>query len=114
MKLAQKLILPGENITINGPADFKSEFTDLGSIVSAAIPIILALAGFALFLYLVWGGFDYLTSMGDPKKAESGKTKITHALVGFFIIFAAYWIVQIIDKIFCLGVYSTCGSTPAP
>ena len=48
------------------------------------------------------GGFDYLTSLGDPKKAETGKTKITRAITGFIIIFAAYWITQAVA--FMLGL----------
>ncbi|MDX1372663.1 MAG: hypothetical protein R3321_09345, partial [Nitrososphaeraceae archaeon] len=56
--------------------------------------------------YLILGGFNYLTSMGDPKKAEQGKQRITYAILGFLIIFVSFWIVQIADYVFKLGVYS--------
>jgi hypothetical protein len=96
---------PGQPvIDITDPTGNK--FTNLASIVSAALPLIYAIAGLLLFAYLVWGGFNYLTSMGDPKKAESGKGKITNAIIGFVIIFVAYWLVQIVDYIFRLGIYS--------
>lgn len=102
--LAQVLNLPGNN-TINGPID-SGRFPNLASLVNNAIPLVFAVAGIFLFLYLVWGGFDFLTSMGDPKRAESGKGKITSAIVGFVIIFVAYWLVQVVDFIFKLGVYT--------
>lgn len=90
-----KVTLP-DGTVIDDPPGFKSDFTNLSSIVTNAIPLLFSVAGLILLAYLIWGGFDYLTSMGDPKKAEAGKTKITNAVIGFFIIFAAYWITQLI------------------
>lgn len=108
MELAQKLIIsvgPGQSYEVTGPLN-PTRFPNLSSVVSNFIPILFPIAGFILFIFLVWGGFDFLTSMGDPKKAEGAKNKITNALLGFVIIFAALIITQIIDKVFNLGVYS--------
>src|SRR3990170_4627244 len=99
--LTQSIVIPGVTGTIQGPLP-AGRFTNLASLVNNAVPLILALAGIALLLYLIWGGFDFLTSMGDPKKAEMGKTKITQAIIGFFIIFTSYWIVQLVDYLFGL------------
>lgn len=102
--LAQ-LTLP-DGTKFEDPPGLKPEFTNLSSVVTQAIPIVFSIAGILLLAYLVWGGFDYLTSMGEPEKAEQGKAKITNALIGFIIIFAAYWLVQIVDYIFGLRVYT--------
>lgn len=104
MKLAQAVKIPG-NQNITGPLP-EGRFTNLSSIITIALPLVFGIAGLFLFLYLLWGGFDYLTSMGDPKKAEAGKNKITNAIIGFVIIFASYWIVQLVDYIFKLGIYT--------
>lgn len=105
MLLAQDIQLPGGQ-SISGPLNRGSvQFTDLASVVNQAMTLIFPIAGLILFLYLIWGGFDYLTSMGDPKKAESGKAKITNAVIGFIIIFASYWIVQLLDYVLKLRVY---------
>ncbi len=105
MQLTQVLKLPGDSgESVTGPLPDK--FTNLASVVSNAIPFIFPIAGVILLLYLVWGGFDILTSMGDSKKVEAAKGKVTNAIVGFLIIFFAYWIVQILDNVFRLGVYS--------
>lgn len=71
----------------------------LADIITSLYPYIYALAGFALFLYLVIGGFEFLVSGGDQNKIQSGKSKITNALVGFLILFLAYWIVQLIGTV---------------
>src|SRR3989338_9613020 len=101
--LAQDIILPGTTSKIIGPlnkGDIK--FNSLADLINNAKDIMFAVAGILLLAYLIWGGFDYLLSMGDPKKAEMGKTKITQAIIGFFIIFAAYWIVQLVAFMFGL------------
>ena len=49
---------------------------------------------------LLAAGFTLLTSAGDAKKMEQGKSRLTNALIGFLIIFTAYWFTQIMGKIF--------------
>lgn len=79
-------------------------FTNLGDIISALLPYFYAFAGVGLLLLLIWGGFKYLTSAGDPKKTEGAKGTITAAVIGFAIVIAAYWLTQIVNYIFGLGV----------
>ncbi len=102
MKLAQNL----ENIQREALPEFafSGEQGTIGSIVSEFIKYLFPLAGILLLLYLVFGGFGLMTSGGDPKAVQSAKGKITNALVGFIIVFAAYWIVQILGTV--LGIES--------
>lgn len=76
------------------------KFANIGAILNAAIPFIFAFAGIGLLLMLLAAGFNFLTSAGDPKKLEAGKQRLTNAIVGFLIIFVAYWAVQIAGVIF--------------
>jgi hypothetical protein len=71
-------------------------------IVSALIPFIYVLAGLALLLMLIVGGFQLMMSAGDPKGVESGRNKVMYALIGFLIIFVSYWLVQILQVVFGL------------
>ncbi|HBL51955.1 MAG: hypothetical protein A3D24_00615 [Candidatus Blackburnbacteria bacterium RIFCSPHIGHO2_02_FULL_39_13] len=89
----------------NELATFNFSSGSIGDIISAIIPILFFIAGFILLLMIVLGGFGYMTSMGDPKAAESAKAKITHALTGFIIIFIAYWLVQILGMIFGIAQF---------
>jgi len=47
-----------------------------------------------------------MMSSGDEKEAEQGKNAITAAVIGFVIIFAAYWIVQIIEFITGVNIFN--------
>ena len=99
MSLFQPLILPGPgDTTISGPTGFV--FEDLGSIVSTLLgQYIFFFAGLILLFMLIMGGFQMLTSAGDPEKVKAGQGKITTGLIGFLIIFVAYWLMQIIEVV---------------
>jgi len=81
---------------------FKFVGGNIGDIVSELLKYLFPLAGLLVLLYLLLGGFQLMTSAGDPKKMQEAKGKLTNALVGFMIIFMAYWLVQIVGKI--LGI----------
>ena len=104
--LTQKLILPvgpgTPPIEIEGPAGLGDKFPNLAAIVNKLLPILFSAAGIILFFYLIAGGFDLLLSGGDPKKAEGAKGKITSAVVGFIIVFIAWWLTQLLSTIFGL------------
>lgn len=68
---------------------------NIGDIVSTALKFVFPAAGILLLVYLIFGGFSLMTSSGDPKAIQAAKGRITSALIGFIIVFAAYWIVQI-------------------
>ena len=72
----------------------------IGDIIGTIIPYIYTFAGILLLLYLIYGGFSYITSLGDPKGVEAAKGKITNALIGFFIVFFSYFIIQLIASVF--------------
>jgi hypothetical protein len=75
--------------------------TTLGGIISNILPNIYILAGIILFFLLVAGGLMFLISAGqeNPEGAAKGGQAVTAALIGFLIIFASYWIIQIIKVI---------------
>ena len=70
----------------------------LGDVISAILPNIFTIAGIFLFLLLLIGGFLFIHGAGqdNPEGASRGKQAITAALIGFLIIFASYWIMQIL------------------
>jgi len=47
---------------------------------------LLGLVGGLAVLFLVIGGFQYVTSGGNPSKAEAAKKTITYAIVGLILV----------------------------
>lgn len=83
---------------------FKFEGKNLTDVLSALLPYVFALAGLMLFGAIIWSGFQFLTSGGDPKKTEEAKGCLTSAVVGFAIIFLSWWAIQILQIIFHLNI----------
>lgn len=86
--------------SINLPTNLQN----LGGILTKILPYFYAFAGTGLLFFLILGGFKYLTSAGDPKKTESAKGTITAAVIGFVVIMVAYWLTQIVNFVFKLGM----------
>lgn len=72
----------------------------VGYIIEQAIIYLFIIAGIALLFYLIYGGFKLMTSGGDPAAMKEARAIITNAVVGFVIIFVAYWIIQAVGLIF--------------
>ena len=73
---------------------------DLGTLINRAFPFVFAFAGIGLLLMIISAGFTLMTSAGDAKKMEAGKGRLTFAIVGFLVIFTAYWVVQLLGIAF--------------
>jgi len=72
--------------------------TGLGKLFSVSLKITIIAGGIILLIYLLWGGFDYLTSEGDKEKLNNARHKIQYAIVGFFILFAALTIFTVVTS----------------
>lgn len=59
---------------------------------------ITSLAGIALFVMFIIGGFKYLTSGGDPKASEGAKNTMTYAFMGMALMGLAYLIFTILEN----------------
>ena len=97
---AQKLTISGQ--PIQGP--LSSDISTPANLINKIVYVfIIPLAGVILFLMLIWGGYDFLLSKGNPEKVKSARARITTALIGFVLLILAYLIVRIISMIFQVG-----------
>lgn len=99
----KKLIV--QRITINGnliEGPLKGIDT-LADLINIIVKFVYPFAGILLFIYLVWGGYDYLLSQGNPEKVKGAQGKLTSAIIGFVLLFISYILVRIIALIFGLN-----------
>lgn len=76
----------------------------LGSFVSKSFSAILLVAGLATFLYLVYGGIQWIMSGGDKGKLEEARNKITNGIIGLAIVASAWAVYLLIDYFFGIGL----------
>jgi hypothetical protein len=100
--LASAPVALAQTINILDP---DSPYTNLyalrpSSYVRTVILWLLGGSGIAAFLYLLIGGFQWITSSGDKDAAEKARKKIMFAVTGLAVVFSAYAIVFILRAVF--------------
>lgn len=83
-------------VTTDKPAYFNTP----GGILSRVLDFAFPLAGIILFVMIIWGGFEILSGATTPKAKDAGKQRVTNAVIGFILLFSAYWIAQLVEVIF--------------
>lgn len=82
----------GEGSCPNTLQDFAEVFLNI-------LEILIPLGGLVLFVMLLFGGFNFIFSGGDPRKVEGARNTITYAIIGMVLLAAAFFILQIIASI---------------
>ena len=68
-----------------------------GDLVNLAVRNLFPAASIILFFMVIYAGFKFLKD--ETKAKEEAKKIMKTAITGFIIMFAAYWIIQIIQVI---------------
>jgi len=58
--------------------------------IDDAVNIFIAIAATVALLMIVWGGFKYVTSKGDPSATAKARNTIIYAAVGLAICILAF------------------------
>src|SRR3989344_465021 len=72
--------------------------TSISGFIMKIINIALAVAGLIAVLFLIIGGFRYITSAGNEETAEQAKKIITNAIIGIVVIILSFVIVHVISN----------------
>lgn len=73
---------------------------DTSKILLAVFEIVLRLGTFIAIGYIIYGGFTYIISQGEPDKAKTAKSTIINALIGLVIALFATAIVNFVGNRF--------------
>ena len=73
---------------------------DASCVVTKVINFVFVLAAPICAIMVLWGGFQMMTSAGDPEKFSTGRKTIVYAAVGFFVVLLANSVATVIQSIF--------------
>ncbi len=73
-----------------------SSANDVPSLIEAIIYILLYIAAGLAVLFIIIGGYQYLTSAGNEEAAEKGKKTVINAVIGVVFIILAWVVVNVI------------------
>lgn len=85
-----------------------SDPSGISQYVSALITGAISIAGIIFLFLLAGSGIAMISGAGknDPQSVQKGKQTATSALIGFVVVFMAYWIVKLIERITGLNLIS--------
>jgi len=84
----------GDCLKLSDSTNVSEVYDNPAFLVNLLIGNLFVVAGIILFIFIIVAGFKFIT--GGKKGAEDAKNMITTAFIGFVIMFAAYWIMQIV------------------
>jgi TRAP-type C4-dicarboxylate transport system permease small subunit len=84
------------NIDLGGITPAPGAPGSIGELVTNLLGVILPLLTILFVVIIVYGGFTYMTSAGDPKKLDQARGILTNAVIGIAIVLFAFVIREII------------------
>ncbi len=69
---------------------------DFGKILLAVVEILLRVGALVAVGFVIYGGFQYITSQGEPDRASSARGTIINAIIGLVIAIIATTVVSFV------------------
>jgi hypothetical protein len=79
------------------PATISGGSYSLETVFGNIVGVIIPLTAIACFVFLVFAGFNFITSGADAKKVASAQSALTYAIFGMVVVLIAYLILQLIS-----------------
>lgn len=83
-------IAPSGKAAIDDPLGGKG----IQYLITAIFNIAYGIAGLVAVAYLIVGGYQFVTSSGNPDSATAAKSTITNAIIGLIIILVSYLVIR--------------------
>ena len=82
---------------------YQFKFVSIGQLINILIPAIIVFLGLAIFFFIIYGAFKYLTAGGNKDQISSAQGMIVHAIIGFILFLLLFLVVKYITSAFGLG-----------
>ena len=90
-------LLSQAQVSLDLPGSFANLASqDIKVTIGNLVQIVIGFLGVLVVLYMLYGGFLWMTSGGDEKKIEQAKKMIVAAVIGLLIVLAAFSITSFI------------------
>ncbi len=108
MKNLNKILLSGLSLFLATPVfatgdvsaclgdDCPKQLTELGAILDKVMNLLFPFAGIVCVIFIIIGGYMWLTSAGDPAKIQQAQGTLTWAIIGLVFVLIAVAIIKVI------------------
>jgi hypothetical protein len=82
----------------------KSGTSFFSNLLPRAVALLFVAGALIFFFMFIWGGIQWISSGGDKQGLESARGRITNAIIGLVILFAALAIIKFIESFFGVSI----------
>ncbi|HPS40562.1 MAG TPA: hypothetical protein PLQ50_00990 [Candidatus Woesebacteria bacterium] len=100
-----------ENQGLQGTQYRNSADAGAGVIIGNIMSIVMLVAVLLVFIFLIVGAIQWLTSGGDKGKIENAQKRITNAVIGLFILAATAVIFMLLQSFLGINVLNFTGGS---
>ncbi|MDR3642334.1 MAG: pilin [Candidatus Doudnabacteria bacterium] len=80
-----------------------THLTGQNGLIYLVITMLLYIAGAIAIVFVIVGGYQYITSAGNEEAAEKGKQNVVNAIIGIVIIVLSFVIINVISNYVASG-----------
>ena len=96
----------GGTVNIGGVGGMPTGGVDtLSNILSVGIGLLFIISVLLCLTFIIWGGFDWMTAGGNKENIQKARHKLIWAIVGIFVVFLAFFIINVISDFFGVKFY---------
>ncbi len=85
------------NVSLTRPPNTPGEL-NVEDLAITIITYVLGIAGLVAVIFLIIGGFNYITAQGNEEQTKKAASTLLNAVIGLIVIFAAFAIVYTVQK----------------
>ncbi len=87
-------------LTIASPVFAQSaDVSKIQTFIENIIQVFVTIAGLVATGFLVYGGFRYITSSGNPESLDGAKKTVMYSAIGLAIVIGAYVLSNIVTQV---------------
>ncbi len=88
----------------------KKEFTQgagpaFNHLVATIWRLSLITAGLVVFIYFIWGSFEWLIAGGDSEKISKAQKRLTNSMIGFILLLSVVAILKFLMPLIGLNIF---------
>ncbi len=76
-----------------------SNSSTVTELIINVINIMLLFAGMIAVVFIIVGGYFYITSQGNEEQAEKGKTTMVNAIIGIVVIILSWTLIAVVTRL---------------
>ena len=100
-----------ESVGIPGAENAAAADGGFGAFMGQMLGAVFAIATLLVFLYLIWGAIQWISSGGDKGKVEQARNRITQAVIGLIVLASTVVIMMILQSFLGYSLFNFTGGT---